>query len=241
MMRPVVLVHGAFHRGSCWDAVASGLRANGVVTVAPDLPFTGYADDLSALEAVVDSLPGNEGVVVCGHSGAGHLVSDLRSGRAERFVFLASFMPLEGDEPLPVIQSAPPTALSMELGDDGTCAVLPEVAGEAFYSECSGPEAAAATLGLRPMAMSSLFAPPASTPSWLGADSTYVVCSQDRAFHPDLQRHLAQRATRVESLDTGHAAFLTTPVQLTEILMRCATAERGSPSGGDSVPDEGRH
>ncbi|MEZ5259817.1 MAG: alpha/beta fold hydrolase [Ilumatobacteraceae bacterium] len=39
-LRPIVLVHGAWHGGSAWRKLASELHERGLVTLALDLPAT---------------------------------------------------------------------------------------------------------------------------------------------------------------------------------------------------------
>jgi hypothetical protein len=38
--------------------------------------------------------------------------------------------------------------------------------------------------------------------------STYIVCDQDRAVPPEMQRWMAERAGRVLTYDTDHSPFL---------------------------------
>jgi pimeloyl-ACP methyl ester carboxylesterase len=41
--------------------------------------------------------------------------------------------------------------------------------------------------------------------AWRTVPSTYVVCAADEAVHPELQRAMARRATRVLEWDCGHS------------------------------------
>ena len=77
-MKPVVLVHGAWHGPWCWEFVTPLLDAAGVPWVAPDLPScaraqegAGFSEDAQTVEAALDALPGNEPAVLLGHSGHG--------------------------------------------------------------------------------------------------------------------------------------------------------------------------
>ena len=64
------LLHGAWHDGSCWHAVAGELRARGHAVVAPDLPLhdpeAGYAARLAPAVALVSGVDGP--VAIVGHS-----------------------------------------------------------------------------------------------------------------------------------------------------------------------------
>jgi pimeloyl-ACP methyl ester carboxylesterase len=54
---------------------------------------------------------------------------------------------------------------------------------------------------------------------WLEVPTTYVVCAQDQALHPDLQRHLADRAgSSVVEWPTGHFPQLSRPDLVIDLL-----------------------
>ena len=57
-MTTVVLVHGAFHDGWCWELVRSALDERGVPNQALDLPFTGLEGDAEAVGALLDAIDG---------------------------------------------------------------------------------------------------------------------------------------------------------------------------------------
>ena len=66
----VVLLHGAWHRGACWDPVVAGLERAGVTVAAPDLPSdtpgAGHADLVAPVLAATGTDTGP--VVLVGHS-----------------------------------------------------------------------------------------------------------------------------------------------------------------------------
>ena len=52
--------------------------------------------------------------------------------------------------------------------------------------------------------------------------STYLLCSRDRAIHPEMQAWMATRAGEVVTFDTDHSPFLSQPVRFVELLDRVA-------------------
>jgi pimeloyl-ACP methyl ester carboxylesterase len=54
----VVLVHGAWADGSSWSRVIGPLKAGGLDVVAAPLPLTSLADDVAALDRVLERLDG---------------------------------------------------------------------------------------------------------------------------------------------------------------------------------------
>ncbi len=78
-MTTVMLVHGGWRSASCWDLVRDELTANGIRSVAPQLPMTSTLDvDAAVLRGTLDGL-GDDAVVV-GHSWGGSPVTLGASG-----------------------------------------------------------------------------------------------------------------------------------------------------------------
>jgi pimeloyl-ACP methyl ester carboxylesterase len=50
----IVLVHGAWADGSCWDGVIRRLQADGYQVTAPQFPMTALADDVARLRHVLE-------------------------------------------------------------------------------------------------------------------------------------------------------------------------------------------
>ncbi|KUO69104.1 MAG: hypothetical protein APF77_11290 [Clostridia bacterium BRH_c25] len=79
-MSKVILIHGAWHNGRCWDKVSDLLRKEGYQVEALTLPGNGENDSKAVtyedyVNYVVESL-GNQKkkVIVVGHSSAGHIL-----------------------------------------------------------------------------------------------------------------------------------------------------------------------
>jgi len=86
---------------------------------------------------------------------------------------------------------------------------------------------------LRPMpsgvdtdAMSGADVPP---PAWTQMPSTYVVCTDDRAVHPDTQREMAKHADDRVVWDTSHSPMLSRPDLVADLLAESIlrTAQEG--------------
>jgi pimeloyl-ACP methyl ester carboxylesterase len=69
--------------------------------------------------------------------------------------------------------------------------------------------------------------------AWRSVPSTYVVCTEDRAVHPALQRALAARATRAVEWACGHGPAATRPEAVAELIAERVAAV-GQSSGSAS-------
>ena len=78
-MKPVLLVHGAWHGSWCWRPVMTALATQGILATTIDLPLTGQADDCRTVAQTLDVLGGD--VVLVGHSYGGSVISCAADGR----------------------------------------------------------------------------------------------------------------------------------------------------------------
>ncbi|SDT14718.1 Alpha/beta hydrolase family protein [Streptomyces sp. TLI_053] len=223
--RGVLLVHGAWHTGHAWDGVATGLRARGVVVAVAELHRGSLAADTAAAETALDLLPGGGPAVACGHSYGGAVITGLPPHRIDHLVYLAAMMPDLGETALGLLASAPPTDLrSSMVGDPaGTTTIAPEAAGRLFHARLDPTERAHHTARLVPQTMAPGHQPTTGA-AWHHRPSTYVVCTEDRVMHPDLQRRFASRATRTVTWPSDHGAFASHETETVDLLHRLTTA-----------------
>jgi pimeloyl-ACP methyl ester carboxylesterase len=218
----VVLVHGAWHGGWCWEKVVPLLDDAGVPSVAVELPFTSFADDVAATRAALDGVDGS--VVLCGHSYGGAVITEAGHHPAvEHLVYLTAFAIDEGESPARTAPDADvPPALENALAIDGTTVtVKPELVVDGLYHDCTPEDAAAAQARLRPIEVA-CFTTPSGPSAWKDKPSTYVVCTEDHAIHPDLQRVMAARCTSSVEWDTAHSPFLNRPDLVADLLTELA-------------------
>ena len=223
--KQVVLVHGAWHGAWCWEKVVPLLAARGVAVTTFDLPLTSYDDDVAATNAVLQRAGGS--VVLCGHSYGGAVITGAgHHPSVEHLVYLTAFACDEGESPAATATDAdlPATDLAsaLEVHDDGTATVNPAMVVDGFYHDCDAADADAAAQRLRPIHMS-CFTTPLGPPAWRTKPSTYVVCNDDHAIHPALQRHMAARCTTTVELPTAHSPFLNRPDLVADLLAPLAT------------------
>ncbi len=221
--RTVVLVHGAWHGAWCWWKVVEGLEAAGIPVVAVELPLAeGLDADAAAARVAIDATSGP--TVVVGHSYGGLVISRAMLGapNVDHAVYLTAMMVDEGESAV-AIMAEHPTALDAGMRkNDTTRFVADEYLVEAFYADCSEDDIALARRSLRPMPLRTA-APAKVGPGWKDVPTTtYVVCADDRALHPDAQRHMARHATNVVSWDVSHSPFFSRPELVVGLLSRLA-------------------
>lgn len=222
-MATYVLVHGIAHGAWCWEHVQVDLTARGHAVHAMDLPLTSLADDAATVMRVLDAA--REPVVLVGHSYGGAVISRAAAGRDDvrHLVYVAALL-LDGDDAFlarSVEWPATPLAERATYTDDGRVTVDPDTAVACFYNTCDPDEARASAARLRPSAIACMAVPVGGEP-WRTIPATYVLCEQDRAVHPDLQRWMSTRASRTVVLDVDHSPFYSARGPLLEVLLRAA-------------------
>ena len=214
-MSEYLLVHGAWHGAWCWD----GVRAHLPEAVAIDLPSdhvegAGFTDDVAAVR---DALDGMTDVVLCGHSYGGAVITEAGAhDNVRHLVYLCAFVPDVG-ETVMGLSGTPglePTTLTSGMTVDGdVLSVAPDVARQAFYGDCDEqPVDRLVPHPLRAFGVEPAAAARRDTPS------TYVVCTQDQAIQPDLQRQMAARCSTTVELEASHSPMLSMPERVAEIL-----------------------
>lgn len=225
-MTSYVLVHGVAHGGWCWSPVVDRLMERGHQVVAVDLPLTSLEDDAAAVRSALDAAP--HPVVLVGHSYGGLVISRAAGGRTDvsHLVYVAAAMLDAEDPPAERFAAFPPSTLFQGdiFTDDGRLVIPVEHAIVSFYAECDPEVARAAAERLRPTSMACLSSPVGAEP-WRTVPSTYVLCEQDQAVHPDLQRWMSTRAGTVVTFNTDHSPFLSTPDELTDVLLSLSGGE----------------
>ena len=217
MSKTIILIHGAWHGGWCFDRVTGPLREQGYEVHAPDLPFSGQQDDFQAARALI---AGHPGAIVLGHSYGGAVITAACQGLdVSHLVYLCAFVGEPADDTTPVATT--PALRNALRPADGRLSVDPQLGVEVFYQDCPADAIAAAQLKLRSMVMGDLPAVE-GVPAWQVIPSTYVVCTEDNAIPVVDQRALARRCTHVVEWQVSHSPFFAAPQLMVDLLAELA-------------------
>ncbi|MFE9929219.1 alpha/beta hydrolase [Streptomyces sp. NPDC005533] len=212
-MASVVLVHGLYHRPEHFAVVAERLRTDGTEVAVPELHRGSLAADTAAVQARVDAL--SEPPVVLGHSYGGSVITGVRG--AAHLIYLAAFVPDAGESASSLGGASEQLKDAVVVEPDGSTTLHPGLAIDTLYGDCPEPLAVQAVGLLRAQAPGCGRGVPRHH-SWKKTPSTYVICAQDRAIDPSLQRTMASRCTDVREWQTGHSPFVGQPDLIVELL-----------------------
>ena len=222
IMTTFALIHGAGDGGWAWHLVQSELRARGHEAVAPDLP----TDDPDAtwddcVRTVVDAVAGADDVVVVGHS-AGGLVVPLVADRlgAALQVFVAGMVPRPGETARNWFANVGWTAPQTDAAPVDSDTALGQDEAAIFYHDVSPSLATEAMTRAREEAahLGDVGWPLPRLPE---VPARYIVTTRDRFISPAVQHRVAAERLGIvspDSVDAGHCANLSRPVELASLL-----------------------
>jgi pimeloyl-ACP methyl ester carboxylesterase len=231
-MASLLLIHGAWHGGWCFDRLVPLLAARGHRVAAPTLPgMGGMVREVAAasLDGWADfiveqarALP--PPVILCAHSRGG-IVASMAAERAPdafaALIYLAAFLLPDGESMTGFI-AAHPRNEAFEAGLSAAArgqalALSAEAATAAFYGGCSEADIAETTARLIPEPLAPMNTPLAVSADRFGAvPRHYVECTADAAIPLALQRAMQAvwPCASVTTLESAHSPFLSMPDQL---------------------------
>ena len=181
----------------------------GVPSLAVELPFTNFEDDVKEVESTISKV--DSPIVLVGHSYGGKVISKAAQGRntITDLIYLCALL-LKENEPFAGEGQEPhPSSIKLEVAEDMSCTVRNEAITPAFYADVDEATAKEATSRLRPLPVGSFG--PGEGEAWREIQTTYVVCNNDAAIHPKRQRQMANLADLTVEWDCGHSPFFSDP------------------------------
>ncbi|MDV7144408.1 alpha/beta hydrolase [Tropicimonas sp. TH_r6] len=225
----IILVHGAWGQAAGWGVVPELLSAAGHEVEAVDLPGHG-ADPTPPgavtlglyAEALATRLRSGPKAVLVGHSMGGMAISaaaELAPESIARLVYVAAFLPRDGDSLLSLKRREPETiGPAVRRGAErGTTELDPELARQVLFQDLGPAQQEAALALIGPQANAAQTEPVRLSTARFGRiGRDYILCRADRTVTPELQRLMSTETPcrRVVELESGHFPQLSMPEQL---------------------------
>jgi pimeloyl-ACP methyl ester carboxylesterase len=233
-MATYLLVHGSWHGAWCWEEVIPLLKNKNHQVFAPDLPGHGnnpaplkginFNSYVACLSQLMDAI--QEPIILVGHSMAGLPISQVAQQyptKIRELVFLAGFLPQDGESLISIAQKQPLTSITKAIHaitQENALTFPLEHMKEFAYNRCSDSLLARILprFCVEPLA-------PSITPVKINREifdkisRVYIECTDDNAITIDSQRRMQKETPcTVYSLDCDHSPFYSDPKGLVEIL-----------------------
>jgi pimeloyl-ACP methyl ester carboxylesterase len=215
----VVLVHGAWADGTSWSKVIGPLQAVSTNVIAAPLPLTSLADDVLALDRVLERLDGP--VVLAGHAYAGAVIAATRDPKVAALVYIAGLAPDEGETVGDVFSRGEPhpKAPKFEPDEHGTVWLPVGAFADAFAQYATPDEQAILAAVQRPLAVACVGVP-VDRPLWKDKPSWVLIAEEDRMISPETQLFTAERmGARVRGRAIDHVPMITAPAEVADIIL----------------------
>ena len=218
----VVLVHGAWADGSCWQNVILPLRRHGLTVTCAPIPLTSLTDDITALARVIERTAGP--VMVVGHAYGGAVIAGQHDDRVKSLVYVAALAPDEGETVADVFYRGEPHPEAPHLAPDehGVIWMPEEGFSRAVAHKVPQDQATIIAAIQRPIAVKCI-QEKASSPAWKTKPSWFLLAEEDRMISPETQRFMADRMNAtIRSHKVDHSPMLTAPDFVVEVILEAA-------------------
>lgn len=230
-----VLVHGAWHGNWTYYKLQYELEKAGHTVISVNLPGHGLdttnpgsvtlTDYQNAIVTVLDTI--SEPVVLVGHSMGGIAISmaaETRPEKIDKLVYLAAFMPQNGESMLDLALQDSLSMIGPSLIFDFpnmTVDLVRENISAIFYDVSTAEYVLLSEMLLTPNPLQPLITPLTLTPENYGTVRRfYITTSYDRAITPAFQEVMYTNlpCEKVYTLNTEHSPFFSAPQNLKNIL-----------------------
>jgi pimeloyl-ACP methyl ester carboxylesterase len=218
----VVLVHGAWADGSCWQNVILPLRKEGLQVTCAPIPLTSLSEDIAVLQRVLDRTGGP--AVLCGHAYAGAVIAGPNDDRVRSLVYIAALAPAEGETVADVFYRAKPHPEAPNLKPDASGLIwMPEGGfARAVAHKASQDQTTILQAVERPIAVKCI-QEKAPVPAWKTKPSWFLLAEQDRMIAPETQRYMAERmGAEIRTRRVDHSPMHTEPDVVIEVILEAA-------------------
>ena len=241
-----VLVHGAWHGSWTYYVLKYELQKAGHTAICINLPGHGLdttnggrvtlTDYQNAITNVLDSI--SKPAVLVGHSMGGIAISmaaEARPEKVDKLVYLAAFMPKNGESMLDLAMQDSTSMIGPSLIIDTVNKVVDlvrENISDIFYDTSTAEYVILSKMLLVPNPLIPLATPLTLTEENYGSvRKFYITTKYDKAITPEFQKkmYLAQNCEKIYTLNTEHSPFFSAPNNLKNILDKI---------GDDKKPDK---
>ncbi|KQT35794.1 hydrolase [Chryseobacterium sp. Leaf405] len=222
-VKNIVLVHGAFADGSGWEGVYKLLKKKGFNISIVANPNTSFAEDVAATKRTIDRMDGP--IILVGHSYGGAIITD--AGNSEKvvgLVYIAAFVPDEGETLLDLLQAGPPaknSGIEPPSADEfvwygkakfhsGFCADLSKEKADFMY-DSQVPIAASA------------FQEKMGKAAWKTKSNWYILGTDDETLPAEGARFMAKRAkSKLTEIKSSHVVYVSHAKEVADIIALAA-------------------
>jgi pimeloyl-ACP methyl ester carboxylesterase len=218
----IVLAHGAWADGSCWQKVVLPLRREGLKVTCAPIPLTSLTEDIAALQHVLERSSGP--AVLVGHAYAGAVIAGPKDSRVRSLVYIAALAPAENETVADVFYRAKPHPLAPHLQPDPHGLIwMPEGGfAHAVAHKASPDQITILEAVQRPIAVKCI-QEKAPVPTWKTKPSWFLLAEEDRMIAQETQHYMADRmGAKIRTYHVDHSPMHTEPDLVVGVILEAA-------------------
>jgi len=221
----IVFCHGIWADGSCFNKVIPALQADGYEVISVQYDLESYQEDLDIVKRTLNRV--GSPVLLVGHSYGGATITGAgMDDRVAGLVYIAAVAPDAGETVQDQLNKYPSDIFGhVEVADNmawmlpsGTACFagdLPEDEQKLVWATHFPPD-----MNLFNEQMLT-----ADQVAWRSKPTWYILATQDRTVHPDLQRWVSKRmGANVTEVESSHVPMLSQPDVVIEVIREAAEA-----------------
>ncbi len=227
----IVLVHGAWCGDWAFWRLGPALDERGLAWVGADLPTcraadtsVGPLDDVAYLRELLAGIDGP--VLAVGKSYGGVVISGASAGceNVQHLVYVTAMMPTAEEPFQQTIAAAmdPGFAAGVRMLADGRLEMDADIGAAHAFSQATADEQDVWRRHGSPMSFGADPSVTLGRVGWTDIDSTYIVCTEDRALQVAAQRAWAANATTVIERPWDHSPGVSHPAEIADLLAELA-------------------
>jgi pimeloyl-ACP methyl ester carboxylesterase len=224
----IVFAHGIWADGSCFQKLIPTLQAEGHEVMAAQYGLDTLKGDVDATIRTFGRVSGP--IVLVGHSYGGTVITHAgMDPRVAALVYIAALGPDETETSQGEQDKFPKTDVFKNIDvADGRVWMKPDSGVPCFAGDLSAEEQGVVYATHFAPALDLFTQKQLDGVAWRSKPSRYIVATEDRTVHPDLQRFAAKRmgATTVE-LKSSHVPMLSQPRAVLDVIRAAAKAVQG--------------
>ncbi len=219
----VILVHGAWADGSCWNKVIPLLTEKGMTVTAVQLPLTGFDADVAAVRRAIALSEGD--IVLVGHSYAGAVIGEAgNDAKVKRMVYIDAFAPGAGESAGSLFAQFETAPLNAELRPDaeGFLKLTRDGVFTLFAQDLDDAEKALVYATQGPINGAALGGT-LTAAAWRDRPTFYLIGDQDHAIPRAEQEKMAERMdATIVHVDSSHVPMLSQPQAVASFILKSA-------------------
>ena len=218
----IVLVHGAWADGSCWNNIILPLRRQGLKVACAPVPLTSLTDDVSALTRTLERTSGP--VVLAAHAYGGAVIGAIREERVKSFVYVAALAPDEGENVAQVFyrDESHPEQPKLSPDKHGFIWMPEDGFSRAVAHKASADQNKILAAVQRPISVQCI-QEKAPVPGWRTKPSWFLVAEEDRMINPKTQQFMAGRMrAKVRASRVDHSPMYTSTDLVVDVILEAA-------------------